>query len=367
MANATFRSASGEAGAPSRRDLLIRVAKLYYYEGFSQGEIAGKIGVSRSNVSKMLQACKDLRIVEIRIDETSSTGLYLESELARRLDLLPVTVVHSFADPEETKTRLGQAAARHLEGALKDGLSVGISWGSSLYRMVEAFSPPRLYQVDVVQLMGGLGARDLSIDGTNLAYRLCGKLNGQCHIMPAPLFVRSKTMRDSLLNEPDIRRTLRLALELDIAFVGIGSNYPGANALVRSGYLSKGESGQLLRLGVVGNVLGRQIDVRGNLCPVALNDRVVGLDPAELKRIPLVVGVAAGAPKAEAILGAVRGKYINALVTDEAAGLGILRLLERPEGSGQGPGHGRARRSGSVRAAGSSRGKSARAGRQEVA
>ena len=186
--------------------------------------------------------------------------------------------------------------------------------------------------------MGGLGARDLSMDGTNLAYRLCGKLNGECHVIPAPLVVRSKGVRDSLLERaghpahpPAGRRTL------DIAFVGIGSSYPEASALVRSGYLSKEESEALLRRGAVGNVLGRQIDVRGNLCPVALNDRIVGLDPAELKKIPVVVGVAAGAPKAEAILGAVRGKYINA------------------------PGHGRGRRPGACcSAAGAVRDRSAR-------
>jgi DNA-binding transcriptional regulator LsrR (DeoR family) len=38
--------------------------------------------------------------------------------------------------------------------------------------------------------------------------------------------------------------------------------------------------------------------------------------------------VAAGAPKAEAILGSVRGGYIGGLVTDEAAALGMLSLLE---------------------------------------
>ena len=312
----------------ARRDLLIRVAKLYYYEDLSQGEIAAKIGVSRSNVSKMLRACKDRQIVEIRIDETSSTGLYLESELERRLQLAPVTVVHSFADPEQTKLHLGRAAARILEERLKDGLRLGISWGSSLYHLVEAFSPPRLYRVDVVQLMGGLGARDLSMDGTNLAYKLCGKLNGECHVIPAPLVVRSKSVRDSLLSEPDIRRTLDLALGADLAFVGIGSSYPEASALLRSGYLTRQECAVLLARGAIGNILGRQIDVRGNLCPVALNHRIVGLDPEVLKKIPLVVGVAAGAPKAEAILGAVRGGYIGGLVTDEAAALGMLSLLE---------------------------------------
>jgi len=44
----------------------------------------------------------------------------------------------------------------------------------------------------------------------------------------------------------------------------------------------------------------------------------------------LVVGTAAGARKTETILRAIRRKYINALVIDEAAGLGILSLREQP-------------------------------------
>ena len=329
MANSTIAGSVAEGGryAAPRRDLLIRVAKLYFYEGLSQMQIAARIGVSRSNVSKMLQTCKDRRIVEIRIDETSSTGAHLEGELRRRLKLSPLVIVPTSAEPEQTKLRLGTAAARLLEGELKDGLRLGISWGSSLYYLVEAFRPARLYRVDVVQLMGGLGARDLSMDGTNLAYKLCGKLNGECHVIQAPLVVRSRAVRDSLLEEPDIRRTLQLAAALDIALVGIGSSYPAASALVRSGHLTKEQSAALLRRGAVGNILGRHLDVNGRLCAVPLNERIVGVQPEKLKKIPLVVGVAAGGLKAEVILGAVRGGYINALVTDEAAGQGMLQRL----------------------------------------
>ncbi len=338
MANATAgRSAAlpaqegGRYAAP-RRDLLIRVAKLYFNEGLSQVQIAAKIGVSRSNVSKLLQACKERRIVEIRIDETSSSGVYLEGELRRLLALSPLVIVPASADPEQAKRHLGTAAARLLEASLKDGLRLGISWGSSLYHLVEAFRPARLYRVDVVQLMGGLGARDLSMDGTNLAYKLCGKLNGECHVIQAPLVVRRRSVRDSLLAEPDIRHTLQLAASLDIALVGIGSSHPAASALVRSGHLTKEQSAALLRRGAVGNVLGWQLDVNGRLCAAALNERIVGLHPDKLKRTPLVVGVAGGGLKAEAILGAVRGGYINALVTDEAAALGMLQRLREPSG-----------------------------------
>jgi DNA-binding transcriptional regulator LsrR (DeoR family) len=139
--------------------------------------------------------------------------------------------------------------------------------------------------------------------------------------------VRSRAVRDSLLEEPDIRRTLQLAAALDIALVGIGSSYPAASALVRSGHLTKEQSAALLRRGAVGNILGRHLDVNGRLCAVPLNERIVGVQPEKLKKIPLVVGVAAGGLKAEAILGAVRGGYINALVTDEAAGQGMLQRL----------------------------------------
>jgi DNA-binding transcriptional regulator LsrR (DeoR family) len=54
----------GARRSAPRRDLLIQVAKLYFYEGLSQAQIAAKIGVSRSNISKLLQAGKESRIIE---------------------------------------------------------------------------------------------------------------------------------------------------------------------------------------------------------------------------------------------------------------------------------------------------------------
>jgi DNA-binding transcriptional regulator LsrR (DeoR family) len=56
-------------------------------------------------------------------------------------------------------------------------------------------------------------------------------------------------------------------------------------------------------------------------CTSADRDRAV-----ELRYIPKVVGVAAGVHKAEAILGALRGGFLDVLVTNEEAAIGLLDL-----------------------------------------
>jgi DNA-binding transcriptional regulator LsrR (DeoR family) len=53
----------------------------------------------------------------------------------------------------------------------------------------------------------------------------------------------------------------------------------------------------------------------------------VSLD--DLRRIPIVAGVASGADKAPGILGALRGRVVDVLVCDETACRAVLRLDER--------------------------------------
>ncbi|HBK8713016.1 TPA: transcriptional regulator LsrR, partial [Salmonella enterica subsp. enterica serovar Typhimurium] len=45
--------------------------------------------------------------------------------------------------------------------------------------------------------------------------------------------------------------------------------------------------------------------------------------------IPTVIGVAGGEQKAEAIIAAMRGNYINALVTDQKTAGKIIQIIEK--------------------------------------
>jgi hypothetical protein len=59
-------------------------------------------------------------------------------------------------------------------------------------------------------------------------------------------------------------------------------------------------------------------------------NRVLGLKLERLKSIPTVVGVACGKRKREAILGALRGQWINVLVTDQFTAESLVMTLFKP-------------------------------------
>ena len=312
-----------------RRDLITKIAKMYYMKDRSQAEIAEELCMSRSNVSKLLKASRDQGIVEIRIHENTSLGSILREKMESHFDLKSCVIVESSEDNERTKMTQGQAAADMLKGYLHDGVTLGISWGSSVYYAVQAFQLSRPYKADVVQMMGGVGARDLSVDGFQLAYTLSGKFKGACYVLQAPLIVQSGAFRDLLLNEPDIQSVFRRFPDVEIVIIGLGSNYPESSALVRAGYLSKSESKFLVDQGAVGNILGRHIDINGNVCDIPLNDRVVGIEPDQLLSIPVRIGLASGKEKAEVLLGALKGGFINCVAADEGAVLNLLEIAEK--------------------------------------
>ncbi len=60
-----------------------------------------------------------------------------------------------------------------------------------------------------------------------------------------------------------------------------------------------------------------------------LDDRLIAIEWAELKKIPLVVAMAAGLEKRDAILGALRAGCMDVLITDEATARAVLKSARR--------------------------------------
>ncbi|GAL37634.1 LsrR transcriptional repressor of lsr operon [Vibrio maritimus] len=74
--------------------------------------------------------------------------------------------------------------------------------------------------------------------------------------------------------------------------------------------------------------MGYFFDEQGNVLEdIKLHEELISIRPEKLRDIPMVIGVAGGTVKAEAILAALKGQYINALVTNEATATKILELI----------------------------------------
>lgn len=309
----------------NKRDTMIMVAKMYYINGLSQEEIAKEIHVSRPSVSRLLKACINEGIVQIKIDDVSSFGNELGKRIVETYGIKKAIVVPQSHSAEADKEKVGQAAADYVESILVTGMLVGISWGTTIHSIIKNIKCSNFFKVDVIQLLGGMGNKTNDTDANMMAMALAKSLNGDSYILQAPFMVQTKMLRDLLMEEPHIKSHFEKIKKIDFAFVGLGSTKPELSAQFRSGHINIGDSEKLISEGAVGDICGRYIDINGHQCHTSLSDRMIAVQLDDLKRIPTVIGVAAGEKKADIIVGALRGHYVDVLITDEKAAVSVLK------------------------------------------
>lgn len=316
-------------GDVPRDDLLAEVATLYYQERRDQEEIARRVGVSRSTVSRMLSEALATGVVEIRIRRVLPLVDELSRALVSEFQLRDAQVLDTQGVPDGALARVGRLAARYLDTTLVNGDVLAISWGTGVHAVADGLEPRPRRAAEVIQMLGGAGSRDTEVDGTELARRLADLFGGRCRFLNAPLIVDDEQVATALLRQRSVRETLAAAANADIAIVGIGALVPEVSSLMRAGYLTRSGIAAIRRLGAVGDVCGHMFTLGGGLVDTELTRRVIAIDVKALRRIPRVVGVTAGAAKAEAVLGALRARLVNILITDDATALAVLDLVRQ--------------------------------------
>jgi DNA-binding transcriptional regulator LsrR (DeoR family) len=96
-----------------------------------------------------------------------------------------------------------------------------------------------------------------------------------------------------------------------------------ASKLHQDGFIIDVEVTQLIELGAVGEIAGWAYDRQGILIQCVTNSRVAGV-PLQQPAQRLIIGVAGGVKKVEAILAALHGKSIAGLSADEVVAQAIL-------------------------------------------
>lgn len=312
-----------------RLDLLAQIASMYYEEELTQAEIARRTGYSRSMISRFLTEAKQLGVVEIRVHHPMARRSDLEQALRRDFPLKRVWVLDCHSHEYTARLRrVGMLAARLVEETVTDHMTIGMSWGTGLAEMVQALRPQAREGIMVMQIIGSMGTANPRIDGSELARQFAHSFGGRYRILPTPLIVEDESIRDGLRQDRRVREVLDHAWNMDLVLVGIGTVKTAYSSLVRSGYLTPEELGEFVQAGAVGDVCTIHFDIHGQLIDIPLQRRFMGIDYDALVHVPLRIGIAAGQPKAAAILGALRAGMINVLVTDDVAATHVLRLAE---------------------------------------
>ncbi|WP_210524002.1 transcriptional regulator LsrR [Pantoea ananatis] len=306
--------------AMCEEELVARIAWFYYYDGMTQGDISTRLGLTRLKVSRLLEKGRQSGIIRIQINSRFEGCLKYEEALRTRFSLKSVRVLPVLQDMP-ANTRLGTGAAQMLMESLKPQQLLAIGFGEAAMNTLKRLSGfISANEIRLVTLSGGVGPYMTGI----------GQLDAACSvsIMPAPLRASSAEIALTLRDENSVRDVLMTAQAADVAIVGIGAISQREDATIsRTGYVTAGEQLMLGRKGAVGDILGYFFDANGKIIPdISIHRELVGLCLSSLVTIPVRIGVAAGPEKAEAIVAAMKGGYINALVTDEVTAERMLKL-----------------------------------------
>src|SRR5947207_1222746 len=156
--------------SPTELTLLIRVSRMYYEQELTQQEIARATGLSRPTISRALDRAKRAGVVQIRVLDPVGDSDALARTLAARFKLREVILADVGPDGQESpRTRVGRKVGEYLQGLLRDGMTLGVTWGKTLQEMALTLKPAHLADLTVVQMMGGLAVLEDSMETTRLA------------------------------------------------------------------------------------------------------------------------------------------------------------------------------------------------------
>lgn len=311
-----------DGGRPARHDSRIarlhQAARLYYVERRTQAEVAAHLGLSRSRVSRLLQEAWEEGIVSVTLTypEPADTKEAARSLQARYgLVYARVASVHGAKEPPAVRRRIGQAAAAALPELLDPGQVVGISWGRTLYEMVQAVDGTNRLASTIVPLLGAVGDADPCYQASFLAFHLARALGGVALSLHAPAYADSPEAAATFLKQPSIARITQLWEVLDVALVGIGPSVYHS-PVVQAGDLAGPSLLELLRQKAAGDLCTHFFDGQGRPCPLSARQRFVGIPWEQLRQVPRVIGVAGGPEKVPSLRMAMEHGYIHGLITD---------------------------------------------------
>lgn len=298
---------------------LVKIAHYYYRDGLTQKEIADKLSMSRQNVNRILKRIVEEGIVKIEIVNYMAVNVELERKLERAFGLKDAVII-SDLDDSSIIERLAQVGASYVHEMLDAKKTFGIGNGRILRNMVE-YVKDRHRDVSVVQIAGGMPYTEIDdlIDINNqsdeIIIQLSQRIGAVPYFMHVPIFVENSDTKKALMEEQFVKNSFDMLDRCDFAVLSI----EGINediTLFKEQYLGTSYLSQLINGGAVGNICSRYFDINGTRVHSSLEDRTMVPELEQLKKIPQIIGIGAGKNEQAAILGALRGKLINVLITN---------------------------------------------------
>lgn len=297
--------------------LLTKVAWYYYIEGYTQQEIGEYLSIPRLRVNRLLDKARKAGIIQFSVREGDSKRMIVERELITQFGLKDAFVVPSPLNEQDINESVAQAAAMYIHERLEKTGYINMGYGDTSSRILNHLANICEFPVNVVSLTGGV---NYYLPNTRSSI-----FNAKLYLTPAPLLMASEDIVKAMEQEPSVKQIRHMATLAQMSIVGIGGVDSNAT-LLTNGTLNHSDVLLLSMQGAVGDMLCHFIDKDGNVIQSSLERRLMSTPLEQLKEMSNSIGVAGGSTKSESILAALKGNYLDVLITDETTATNVLRL-----------------------------------------
>jgi len=316
--------------------LLSKVARLHYQHGLAHHEVADMLGLSRVKVTRLLAEARKSGVVEITVHGDEHLFVELETKLVNIFGLKRAWVGPSFNDTRADSS-LGALAAQAVSSFFPDVKSVAVGFSQSIGNALAQISPTQRFDIDFVPTTGTPAGLANAGSGLRLTMGFADTIGGRSFHVAAPLLASTPTAAAVLRSEEMVRQVLGLAAHADMLIAGMGAMGADSRMLIDS--LTAADLHKIQQNGGVGDLCARFFDHQGRSIRSPIDDKIIGLTLEQMVAIPTRLIIARGTGKVAALLGALRGGLINALVTDTTTAQDLVdavvpKLALKPTGSG---------------------------------
>ena len=293
------------------QELMSIISYLYYYADMKQSDIAERLFLSRSTVSRLIKKAHAAGVVELKINEPWERDFPMEDELKTAFSIDSARILKPYSSDYTAELReLSRMTSFYISCNLNKSSIMGLSWGNTVAHVVDSITSNENIPFTVVPIMGSKTWPNTNPENVSLSYRFSKLYGGRYFPLDAPLYAKNQEQYDELTKRRENFEALNVARRSNVILTSVGS----IRHRSWEGFLGPERLQRLCDIGCTGHIGGHFFDINGNEIDGYYKDMLIGLTLEEIRRSSNVICVAASPEKAEAVYGALRGKLINTLM-----------------------------------------------------
>ncbi|MCT3073666.1 hypothetical protein IRM63_04205 [Leuconostoc citreum] len=305
------------------RTILSQIAEDYYINKLPFGDISKKYNISRYLVNKYLNEAVKVGIVKIEITENSNRNPQIENILRDKFKDINFYVVQDDINNITTSEHLANFAATYVDEVLQDNNKiVGLTWGETIYTMIDSLKNRPLERVKFTQFLGENMKYNSTAGSMRMVERAAKKVSGEFLTLPAPLYILNDSVRNGLYSEPSLQNTIAVADNMDALITGVGTILSLDSIPIWKQNLNAIFS-TVNTQEIAGLIYGRPYDINGRFLNLEA-DKVLGLSIDQILKVPKRICLVRGKSKYKPVIGAIKGKLITDVIMTEGMAYKIL-------------------------------------------